>query len=320
MPRSKPQAWTPYEISGAEARSLSPDDRSLLKRWLQGRRISVAEVTTTRDERYAVRWACWCAMRAHALAEATEDDALDFAAQFSAWRWSPETQKHFVSTMHVLYAWLVDHGHVQADPWRRIKTARRIARLPRVLTPEALQAMVQADTRPDWRSLRDRALLLLMWGTGCRVSEALNLDIADIDLGAGCVVVMGKNSRERYLPLLGPVNAAVALYIHKVRPLMAGGSEPRGPLFLGQHGDRMCRTAARDALIRAASRAGIPQHVHPHLLRHSAATQLLNNGADLRVVQEFLGHVDIGSTQIYTHVARERLTEEVSRRHPLAKG
>ncbi|MHB1870816.1 MAG: tyrosine-type recombinase/integrase [Steroidobacteraceae bacterium] len=317
MPRT--QAWTDWPLDGPHGAHLPQNDRDLIRRWLAHRRANgIAPATVARDERFAVRWSYSLAMKDRSLAAATYDDALDMAGEIAGWRWAAGTQRHFLTAVRELHRWMLQREYATRDPWAGIRGPRIAARVPRVLAPESIMAMLDAIYHADWRDLRDRALVALIYGTAARIGEALALNVSDVDLGAGQVVVMGKGRKERPLPLLPPVREALALYMHQVRPQLARTRALDGPLFLGQHGGRLDYTVAREALLRAARRADVTGHVHPHGLRHSAATHLLDSGMDLRAIQELLGHADLSSTQIYTHVAQGRLVAEIAAHHPLA--
>ena len=171
-------------------------------------------------------------------------------------------------------------------------------------------------------ALRDRALLELLYAAGLRVSEALGLDRDDLDLAGGGARVVGKGDRERLVPVGDVAVAWLTRYLDEGRPtLLAAGRAPMrrgGPVFLSDRGRRMGRGQAWTAVKRAARRAGLGERVSPHTLRHSFATHLLEGGADLRVVQELLGHASISTTQIYTHLTGERIREVYARAHPRA--
>jgi integrase/recombinase XerD len=203
-----------------------------------------------------------------------------------------------------------------------------VERLLAALDPDALAAQDLAGPRRAGRAvaalaaLRDRALLELLYAAGLRISEALGLDRDDLDLGGGSVRVTGKGDRERVVPVGDEAVAWLGRYLDVGRPalLAAGraGTGRGGPVFLSNRGRRLGRSQAWASVKRAASRAGLGDRVSPHTLRHSFATHLLEGGADLRVVQELLGHASISTTQIYTHLTGERIREVYARAHPRA--
>ncbi|HEY8730238.1 MAG TPA: site-specific tyrosine recombinase XerD [Acidothermaceae bacterium] len=181
----------------------------------------------------------------------------------------------------------------------------------------AIGANVAAGTRA--RSLRDRALLEVLYGTGARISEAVGLDVDDIDLDNGVVRLLGKGSKERLVPLGTYARSAIDRYLAQGRPRLSAGRDS-GALFLNARGGRLSRQSAWTALRDAATRAGLATGISPHTLRHSFATHLLDGGADVRVVQELLGHASVTTTQIYTLVTVERLREVYAAAHPRALG
>jgi integrase/recombinase XerC len=317
LPRT--QSWTDWPLDGPRGRQLPPDDRSLIRRWLQQRAADgIAGTTVARDERFIVRWTYYLAMQGRSLPLATYNDALGMAAELRTWRWAAGTQRHFLTAMHELHRWLVRHEYAERDPWVSIRGPRVASRIPRVLSADAIKSMLDELYRPHWRDIRDRALMAMLYGTAARIGEVLAANVSDVDLAGATVTVMGKGLRERCLPLIPSVRDAVDLYLRQVRPNLTHTRGGDGPLFLGRHGGRMDYTVAREALLRAAKRVDVTGRVNPHNFRHSCATHLLDAGADLRAVQELLGHSDLSSTQIYTHVAQSRLVSEVATRHPLA--
>ncbi len=214
-------------------------------------------------------------------------------------------------------AFCVRRGLLDRDPGAALGTPRGHRRLPQVLQPDEARELVTAVAGGDPASLRDRALLELLYASGIRVSELCGLDVDDVDLGRRVVRVLGKGAKERTVPVGVPAATAVEDWLHEGRPRWArAGSGPA--LLLGARGARLDpRTARRVVHARLAAVPGAPD-LGPHGLRHSAATHLLEGGADLRSVQELLGHATLASTQIYTHVSVERLRTTYERAHPRA--
>jgi integrase/recombinase XerD len=169
----------------------------------------------------------------------------------------------------------------------------------------------------DPPGLRDRAVLETLYGTGIRISELTGLDLEDVDLAEGEMRVLGKGSRERVVPIGGAAATALREYLAAGRPRMARSGNQRA-VFLNQRGGRLTRQGAWELVKKYAKRAGLEGKMTPHTLRHGYATHLLENGADLRHIQELLGHASISTTQIYTHVSRARLREEYLKAHPHA--
>lgn len=217
--------------------------------------------------------------------------------------------------------WALERGHLAVNPARAVRPPRVHKRLPAFLSEretDAVFAAFAADTRPDgsgpetMRWARDRAILELLYGGGLRLSELLGLDLTDIDKAQSLVRVLGKGRKERIVPLGEPALAAVSLYL-ALRPRPAAGSSA---LFLGRAGQRLSPRMARLIVSRALRRIADRARMSPHALRHSFATHLLDRGADIRTVQELLGHASIATTQIYTHVTVERLRASYDAAHP----
>ena len=218
---------------------------------------------------------------------------------------------------------LVARGLLARDPAEGLATPRRAQHLPRVLRADETEALLAAAAAGDGAlALRDRAMLEVLYGAGLRVSELVALPLAAIDRRAGLVRVLGKGSRERIVPLGEPALAALETWLAEGRPAWAARSGVRSDaIFLTPRGRPMSRQNFFVRLRGLARRAGIPtERVSPHVLRHSFATDLLSGGADLRAVQAMLGHADLATTQIYTHVSRDRLRATVEAHHPRGAG
>lgn len=220
-------------------------------------------------------------------------------------------------------AWLLEHGHIESDPSLRLVTPKQGRTLPRVATTDAvrtvLDAVGEAAASGDLIAARNSAVLELLYGAGIRVAEVCGLDIADLDLTRRTARVLGKGAKERVVPFGAPAAHAVRRYVDAARPTLldrAKGTQPA--LFLGVRGGRLGARAAYDIVSRALGPALGTSSVGPHTLRHTAATHLLDGGADLRSVQELLGHASLGTTQIYTHVSSERLAAAYKLAHPRA--
>jgi len=221
------------------------------------------------------------------------------------------------SALRRYFAWLVRTGALPADPAAGLGAPKGEARLPRVLRDDELRvlldeppAAVAAD--PPERRARDDAVLELLYGSGLRVSELCGLDVGDVAPDEGLVTVWGKGSKQRRVPVSAPAVDAVRRWLH-LRPAYLREGSPPAALFLNTRGGRLTPRDVRRVLDRRA-----PAPTHPHALRHSFATHLLDGGADLRSVQELLGHTDVATTQVYTHVSRERLRQVYEATHPRA--
>lgn len=213
-------------------------------------------------------------------------------------------------------------GALGDDPTRGLATAKLDRKLPRVLRPDESAALIDAAGDDTPLGLRDRAMLELLYGSGLRVSELVTLVLGAVDRRAGLLRVMGKGSRERVVPIGEPALAALDDYLADARPTLAKAAKRTVEcVFLSRRGTGMTRQNFFLRLKDIARRAGIPsQRVSPHVLRHAFATDLLEGGADLRAVQSMLGHSDLSTTQIYTHVSRGRLRSTVEERHPRGAG
>jgi len=225
-----------------------------------------------------------------------------------------------LSTLRSFYRYLVREGLAPANPARAVASPRRPKRLPQVLPEEEVAALVEAPAAPGGGplALRDRAFLELLYASGLRVSELTGLAVADVDLGQGLVRVLGKRRKERIVPFGRSAAEALRRYLDDARPRLAGG-RPAEALFLNHRGGRLSARSVARRISRWVLAAGLPRHVHPHVLRHSFATHLLCNGADLRGIQELLGHASLSTTQRYTHLDWKQLAEVYDRAHPRAK-
>ena len=230
---------------------------------------------------------------------------------------SPASIRRNVSAVRTYFRFLTGDGIVVRDPSERLETPKKWRTLPEVLTVEEVQQILAAPTLDDTMVFRDRAMLELAYGAGLRVSEWITLGVRDLLLEDGLVRVFGKGSKERLVPIGRSAIGAVAVYLRELRPRLEKG-QGKGVLLLNARGKPLSRMGAWKILRGHVERAGITKHVSPHTLRHSFATHLLEGGADLRAVQEMLGHVDIATTQIYTHVDREYLRQVHKAHHPRA--
>jgi integrase/recombinase XerD len=228
---------------------------------------------------------------------------------------SPASIRRQVSAIRTYYAFLIGEGRATADPSERLETPRQGRTLPDVLTVAEVEKLLASPGVDEPLAWRDRTLLELAYGAGMRVSELCGLGRNDLILDDGLVRVFGKGGKERLVPIGRSVIGAVSVYLHQLRPeLDRGKSENR--LLLNARGTPLSRVGAWGIVKQAAKKAGLTKTVTPHTLRHSFATHLLEGGADLRAVQEMLGHADLSTTQIYTHVDREYLRSVHKQFHP----
>jgi integrase/recombinase XerD len=218
------------------------------------------------------------------------------------------------------HRFLVLEGDTAQDPAGAVSPPRPPARLPKAISVEDVERLLAAAGVGDTpASLRDRALLEVLYGAGARISEAVGLDVDDVDAGEGVVRLFGKGGKERVVPLGSYAAEALSAYLVRGRPVLASKGRGTPAIFLNQRGGRLSRQSAWAALRAAAERAGLSGHLSPHTLRHSFATHLLDGGADVRVVQELLGHASVTTTQIYTMVTVQRLREVYAQSHPRAR-
>jgi len=220
--------------------------------------------------------------------------------------------------MRVFFRWLQAERKITRDPARLLDRPHRWRRLPGTLTPGQMRKLVEApnaETGDLWR--RDRAILEVMYASGLRASEVGSLKMNDFNATLGCIVVIGKGNKQRMVPVGEPAIAAIDEYVKETRPSLARFRDGRDlfRLFLSFSGKPLERVAVWQIVRKYADLSGL-HGVHPHKLRHSFATHLLSGGADLRVVQELLGHADIATTEIYTHVDQRRLREVLRKFHP----
>jgi integrase/recombinase XerD len=230
---------------------------------------------------------------------------------------APTTIHRQISALRTYFRFLVGEGYLARNPSERIESPKRWRTLPTVLTQAETDRLLSAPTPEDPRGIRDRALLEFAYATGARVSELIGLTLQDILFEEGIARLFGKGAKQRLVPVGRRALGAVALYAREIRPTLDRG-KGRGILFLNARGTPLSRVGAWGIITQAAKRAGISKRVTPHTLRHTFATHLLEGGADLRAVQEMLGHADLATTQLYTHVDREYLRSVHKQFHPRA--
>ena len=223
-----------------------------------------------------------------------------------------------LSALRSFLRWLLREKLVDKDPLPRRGVMKRDSRLPRFLSQEEAARLMAAPDTSEGLGLRDRALLELLYAGGLRVSEARGLDVSEVNLETRELRVTGKGSKQRVVLIGNAARDALALYLGQVRPLLAN-RESGGALILNRYGSRLSQRSIQEKVRRYAAKVGLRSGVHTHTLRHSFATHLLEGGADLRVVQELLGHASPATTQVYTHVTQARAKEVYLAAHPRAK-
>lgn len=249
------------------------------------------------------------------LKAATREDLLHFLATRVQEGRNPRSLARYLSGFRQFYRWLLREGRIYKDPSALIESPRLGRGLPKALSEQQVDALLEAPDVGTPLGLRDRAMLELMYATGLRVSELVGLELPGLNLNQGVVRIMGKGDKERLVPLGEESISWILRYLdHGRRELMRGADCPK--IFVTARKAGMTRQAFWYAIQKHARVAEIDQQVSPHMLRHSFATHLLNHGADLRVVQLLLGHSDLSTTQIYTHIAREGLKKLHAKHHP----
>lgn len=242
-------------------------------------------------------------------------DVRDYVFHLGDLGLAPTSVRRAQSALRTYFGFLLEEGALANDPTEGLQSPRVARPLPKVLDITDVSALLEAprlDSSVHWR---DRAILEFLYATGVRVSELVGLRLTNLDLEEGLCTVFGKGSKERMVPLGRPACIAVSRYLREVRPTLEKG-KGGGCVFLNQRGRPMSRTAVWKIVKTAARLAGIEGNVSPHVLRHTFATHLLEGGADLVAVQELLGHVDISTTQIYTHLDRKYLRDIHRKYHP----
>ncbi|MFN2169373.1 MAG: site-specific tyrosine recombinase XerD [Anaerolineae bacterium] len=257
----------------------------------------------------------WLASLDKTLPDAARGDLLGFIADRVEGGARPRSTARQLSSFRRMYRWLIREGAIGEDPTARISMPKVGRPLPVALSEDEVESLLEAPDTEDNLGFRDRAMLEVLYATGLRVTELVNLRLAQLNLNQGVVRIVGKGDRERLIPLGEESMEWLQNFIAGPREeiLLERQSDY---VFPTRRGDRMTRQAFWHIIKRYAKKAGIHKKLSPHTVRHAFATHLLNNGADLRVVQLLLGHSDVSTTQIYTHVARERMKELHSRHHP----
>ena len=228
---------------------------------------------------------------------------------------SAATIRRRISAIRTWYRFLLSEGAVKSDPSERLETPRGWRSLPDVLTVAEIEQLIGTISLDEPLAFRDRALLELAYGAGLRVSEWCSIGVKDVLLDELVVRVFGKGGKERIVPIGRKASGAVAMYLRELRPQLEKG-QGEGKLFLNSRGAPLRRMTAWTVLAKYVEMSGIKKPITPHTLRHSFATHLLEGGADLRAVQEMLGHSDISTTQLYTHIDREHLRQVHKQFHP----
>ena len=281
--------------------------------WLQDGLAATSLASYRRD---LTAWSAWLDARGTAPLHAERGDVERWLAEQFAGKAKATSVARRLSTLRRFYRMHLERGGIALDPTVRVRAPKRPRRLPKSLSEKQVEALLAAPDVTTPLGLRDRAMLETLYATGLRVSELVGLSLGQVGLDAGVVRVIGKGNKERLVPLGDEAVEWLKRYLAKARPDLAGTTK-RQHLFLTRRQAPPTRQAFWALTKRYAIHAGIaPAALSPHVLRHAFATHLLNHGADLRVVQLLLGHADITTTTIYTHVARERLKRLHAEHHP----
>jgi integrase/recombinase XerD len=304
---------------GRRAEPLTRPDARFDQQYLDHLRIErgLAENTLLAYGREVERLKAFATARRRTLGQLRQSDLVDFMAELRAQGLQPRSVARMVHAVRGLYRFAVREGHLERDPMENLKAPRAFKALPRFLTTAQVEALLDAPDTARPLGLRDRAILEVLYATGLRVSELISLRPGDVDLELGVLRCLGKGRKERLVPLGREARRWVERYVAEARPRLGRrrGSEE---LFLSQRGCRLSRMGLWGIVRRHAVTAGVGHVLTPHVLRHSFATHLLEHGADLRALQAMLGHADISTTQIYTHITRERLRQVYDQFHPRA--
>ncbi|MDA0803426.1 MAG: tyrosine recombinase XerC [Planctomycetota bacterium] len=249
---------------------------------------------------------------------ADQERIRGYLAQMAHQNYSPATIARKIATLRSFHKWLERAGMIAKNPMTVIRTPRQPRRLPKAITVDQVEALLHAPEGGDTLGLRDRAILETMYSTGVRVSEVVALNMGDLQLQERQLRVRGKGKRERIVPLGNQAAEALQVYIARLE-VDRGAPTPDAPLFVNKHATRLSSRSVRRKVSKYLKIAGLDPAISPHTIRHSFATHLLNNGADLRAVQELLGHQSLSSTQVYTHLTTGRMREAYDRAHPRAE-
>lgn len=253
------------------------------------------------------------------LQDTAKSHIVGYIAQLRKAGKAPATLSRTVVSIRAFYQFLVRERIIEKDPSLHMETPKLQKRLPKVMSMHEVELLLNAPSTSTPGGMRDKAMLEVLYATGIRVSELIALRLEDVHLGLGYVRCLGKGSRERIIPLGRIAAQALDQYLQTSRPKLLKPGRSEDALFVNHLGSRMTRQGFWKIIKKYAAQSGIQKEITPHTLRHSFATHLLENGADLRAVQEMLGHADISTTQIYTHVTNKRMKDVYNRTHPRAK-
>ncbi len=250
------------------------------------------------------------------ITEADRDVIAEYLDKLSDAGKSAATVTRNVASIKSFYAYLITLGVVETNPCKNVTAVKVERKLPQILTGQEVELLLQQPKCTDMKGYRDKAMLELLYATGIRVTELISLDVSNVNLGA-CFIRCSSKSKERIIPLYPGAVKALTDYIQNIRPNMIA-SDQEEALFVNMNGERMTRQGFWKIIKHYQQKAQIDKDITPHTLRHSFATHLLENGADLKSIQEMLGHADISSTQIYAQLANQHLKDVYNKYHPKA--
>ncbi|MBL9149357.1 MAG: tyrosine recombinase XerC [Phycisphaerae bacterium] len=245
-----------------------------------------------------------------------------FLAKMSEQHYSAATMARKIATLRSFHKWMEKRGLVSTNPMLMIRTPKQAKRLPKAITVDQVERLLSAPDDRELLGARDRAILETLYSTGIRVSEVVGINRCDINDSGEAVIIRGKGKRERIIPLGSHALQALRHYVRMLdSELQTAGlvAEPDSPLFVNKHGTRLSSRSVRRKVSKYLAQVGLDPDISPHTIRHSFATHLLDNGADLRSVQELLGHQSLSSTQVYTHLTNQRLRDSYDKAHPRAE-
>lgn len=304
-------------VEKREAETVHPNDAQLIDTYLDAvwMEKGLSDNTLASYRRDLTQFAIWLRPNAVRLLACTKADIQAYLGWRVKQRLRPSSTSRMLSCLRGLYRYLLREGEIEEDPVLLIQSPKKGRSLPKTLTETDVEALLEAPELNDPVQFRDRAMLEVLYATGLRVSELVALKVHEMNLNQGVIRVMGKGGKERLVPLGDEAISWVKRYESQVRPLLMG-EEVGDVVFPSRRGQQMTRQTFWHRVKRHALTAGIDKPLSPHVLRHAFATHLINHGADLRVVQMLLGHSDLSTTQIYTHVAQQRLQSLHQQHHP----
>lgn len=270
-------------------------------------------------------YAGWLGDRQLDLAGVTGEVIEDYLDHLRAQARAPSSIARALVVVRCLHRFLSQEGHLEADPSFGVEAPKVPQGLPKALAEEEVVSLIAAVVGHDAIARRDRAMIELLYGSGLRISELVRLSLPDLDLDAGVLRAFGKGSKERVVPVAGLALEAMSAWLspsgrHHLRPEHWARRDDAAAVFLNARGGRLSRQGAWGVVRRYGDRVGLGDRLSPHVLRHSCATHMLDHGADIRVVQELLGHASVSTTQVYTRVSTERLRAVYETAHPRARG